>query len=140
MYSELTQKGVITRSWVVSSGDFQHMWDPNNPTRGMKMKNPLQTWLKEASKNDMESFTESTYEKMGLVESGTEMLLGKECKVLKGDMGKVLTWNGMLMLADFKMGAYVSRQEVTSIKTDVPVDAKYFIIPKNITFSEMPGF
>ena len=116
------------------------MWDVSKPGKGMKMQNPLTAWFKEASKGDVESFTESTYEKMGLVKSGTGMFLGKECNLFKGDMGKVLTWNGMLMTMDFKMGAYVSKQEATSVKTNVPVDAKYFVIPKNITFSEMPVF
>jgi hypothetical protein len=140
MYSELTQNGQMVKSWVVSSGDYQYMWDPSKPGQGMKMKNPLSSWIAEASGDDLASFAESTYEKMGFVKSGTETFLGKTCDVVKGDMGKVLTWKGMLMLMDFKMGVYVSRQEVTSIKTDVPVDAKYFVIPKNITFSEMPGF
>jgi hypothetical protein len=104
------------------------------------MKNPLISWIAEASENEIESFTESTYEKMGFVKSGQENFLGKQCEVVKGDMGKVLTWNGILMLMDFKMGAFVSKQEATSIKTDMPVDAKYFVIPKTVTFSEMPGF
>jgi hypothetical protein len=55
-------------------------------------------------------------------------------------MGKVLIWNGIMMLMDFKMGAYISKQEATSVKTNIPVDSKYFVIPKNTTFSEMPGF
>jgi hypothetical protein len=140
MYAELTQNGQTAKSWVVSSGDYQYMWDPSKPGQGMKIKNPLSSWIAEASGDDLESFAASTYEKMGFVKSGTETFLGKTCNVVKGDMGKVLTWNGILMLMDFKMGAYSSKQEVTSIKTDVPVDGKYFVIPKNITFSEMPGF
>jgi hypothetical protein len=55
-------------------------------------------------------------------------------------MGKVLTWNGILMLLDMKVMGTGSQQEVTKIQTNVPVDAKYFIIPGNIKFSEMPGF
>ena len=140
MYSEITQEGETTRSWVVSYGDYQYMWDPGQPVEGMKMKNPLLSWIKEASKGDMESFTIAAYEKMGMVRDGTETFLGKECTVIKGDMGKVLIWKGIMMLMDFKMGAYVSKQEATSVKTNVPVDSKYFVIPKNITFSEMPGF
>lgn len=140
MYSEINQEGKLTKSWVVSFGDYQYIWDPSKPGQGMKMKNPLISWIAEASENEIESFTESTYEKMGFVKSGQENFLGKQCEVVKGDMGKVLTWNGILMLMDFKMGAFVSKQEATSIKTDMPVDAKYFVIPKNVTFSEMPGF
>lgn len=140
MYSEITQKDQLTKSWVVSSGDYQYMWDPSKPSQGMKMENPLITWISRASEDDIESFTESTYRKMGFVKNGTEPFLGKTCDLIKGDMGKVLTWNGILMLMDFKMGAYVSKQEATSIKTDIPVDSKYFIIPKNIKFSEMPSF
>ena len=45
-----------------------------------------------------------------------------------------------MMLTDIRMGSYVSRQEATSVKTNVPVDAKYFVIPRNITFTEMNIF
>jgi hypothetical protein len=140
MYSEITQDGENTKSWVVAYGDYQYMWDPSDPTQGMKMRNPLLDWISQSSEKDLESFTVAAYEKMGMVRNGTEIFLGKECTVIKGDMGKVLIWKGIMMLMDFKMGAYVSKQEATSVKTNVPVDAKYFAIPKNITFSEMPGF
>lgn len=138
MYSEITQEGETTESWVVAYRDYQYMWDPDQPDQGMKMKNPLLSWIEEASKGDMESFTISSYEKMGMVKSGKEPFLGKECTVLKGDMGKVLIWNGIMMLMDFKIGAYISKQEATSVKTNIPVDGKYFIIPKEIIFTEMP--
>ncbi|MRR22812.1 hypothetical protein EG830_07510 [bacterium] len=140
MYSETTQEGETTRSWVVAYGDYQYMWNPDQPDEGMKMKNPMLSWIREASTGDMESFTISTYEKMGMVRNGTELFLGKECTVIKGDMGKVLIWKGIMMLMDLKMGAYISRQEATSVKTNIPVDGKCFIIPKNITFTEMPTF
>lgn len=140
MYSEITQDGETTKSWVVAYGDYQYMWDPDQPDEGMKMKNPLLSLINETSSGDMESITVSTYEKMGMVRDGTEIFLGKECTVIKGDMGKVLIWKGIMMLMDFKMGDYVSKQEATSVKTNVPVDGKYFIIPKSITFSEMPAF
>lgn len=140
MYMKTVTEGEESTSWVLTSGNYQYMWDPDQPEEGMKMKNPLISWIQETSKGDIESFTEQTYSKMGMVKSGTELCLGKECTVIKGKPGKVLIWNGIMMLSDFRMGAYVSRQEATSVKTDVPVDQKYFIIPKNITFSEMPGF
>ncbi|HUX56653.1 MAG TPA: hypothetical protein VMV77_06745 [Bacteroidales bacterium] len=70
---------------------------------------------------------------------GTGLFLGKECKVLKGNMGKLLTWNGITMLLDMKITGASSHEEVTDIQINVPVAAKYFIIPKKIRFSEMPG-
>jgi hypothetical protein len=140
MYIETVTEGEESKGWVVSHADYQYMWDPDQPADGMKMRNPLLTWITESSKDTLESYTEEMYTKMGMVKSGKETLLGKECTVIKGDMGKVLIWNGIMMLMDFKMGAYVSKQEATSVKTNVSVDAKYFSIPKNITFSEMPGF
>jgi hypothetical protein len=137
MYIETVADGEESRGWVVSSGDYQYMWDPDQPDDGMKMKNPLISWMNEASEGDMESFIEDSYTKMGMVKTGKEVLLGKECDVIKGDMGKVLVCNGILMLSDFRMGTYVSRQEATSVITNVPVNAKYFVIPQNITFIEM---
>jgi hypothetical protein len=38
------------------------------------------------------------------------------------------------------MGSVVSGQEVTSIKTNIPVAERYFRIPDNITFNQIPGF
>jgi len=140
MYMKTVSDGEESTSWVLTSGNYQYMWDPDQPDDGMKMKNPLISWIQEASKGDIESFTEETYLKMGMLKSGTELCLGKECTVIKGKPGKVLIWNGIMMLSDFKMGTYVSHQEATSVKTNLPVDAKYFILPKNIVFSEMPEF
>ena len=77
---------------------------------------------------------------MGMVRDGTDTFLGKECTVIKGEMGKVLIWKGIMMLMDFKMGAYLSKQEATSVKTDILVDQKYFVVPKNFTFTEMNMF
>jgi hypothetical protein len=140
MYMETITEGEESKGWVVAFGDYQYMWDPDQPGDGMKMKNPLLSWINEASNGDYESFTEEAYKKMGMVKSGKETLLGKECDVIKGDMGKVLLWNGIMMMMELKMGGYSSGQKATSIKTNVAVEPKYFIIPKNITFSEMPGF
>jgi len=140
MYTDAVEGGEKKRGWVVTSGDYQYMWDPDDLTKGMKLKNPIITWLASSSKGDIESFTESMYAKMGMAKSGTENFLGKDCKAMKGKMGKVLTWNGILMLLDMKMGSYVSQQEATSIRTNIPVEAKYFIIPKNMKFSEMPEY
>lgn len=140
MYMETVTEGEESKGWVVSHADYQYMWDPDQPADGMKMKNPLLTWITESSRDSLESFTEEMYTKMGMVKSGKETFLGKECDVIKGDMGKVLVWNGIMMMMEFKMGGYSSGQKATSVKTNVPVDAKYFVIPKNVTFSEMPGF
>ncbi len=117
---ETFTEGEESKGWVVSHADYQYMWDPDQPADGMKMKNPLLTWITESSKDTLESYTEEMYTKMGMVKSGKETFLGKECDVIKGDMGKVLVWNGIMMLMDFKMGAYSSSQKATSIKTNIP--------------------
>jgi hypothetical protein len=43
------------------------------------------------------------------------------------------------MLLDMKVMGGGSHQEVTKIQTNVPVDAKYFVLPKNTEFSELPS-
>lgn len=138
MFTDAVQNGEKQKGWVVTFGDYQYMWDPDDPTEGMKLKNPIITWLSESSKGDVVSFTESMYSKMGFSQAPDETFLGKSCKVMKGDMGKVLTWNGLLMLMDMKVMGVRSLQEVTKIQTNVPVEGKYFVLPKNIEFSEMP--
>jgi len=44
----------------------------------------------------------------------------------------------LIMFLDMKVMGTGSHQETTKIQTNVPVDAKYFVIPKNIEFSDMP--
>lgn len=139
-YTEMTEDGETVKGWTVSSGEYQYMWDLSAPTQGIKMKNPLMDWIMQSSEKDLESFTIAAYEKMGMVKSGKETFLGRECSIIRGEMGKVLIWNGILMCTEFRMGTYLSRQEATSVKTNVPVDAKYFVLPENIEFSEMPDF
>jgi len=138
MYNDAVQDGEKQKGWVVTFGDYQYMWDPDDPGEGMKLKNPIITWIAESSKGDVESYSESMYAKMGFKRAPDETFLGKPCKAMKGDMGKILTWNGILMLMDMKVMGSGSHQEVTNIQTNVPVDAKYFFLPKNTEFSELP--
>ncbi len=130
----------INKGWVISYKEYQYIFDPSKPDEGLKMKNPVIESLMQMDKQDYDKVAEDLYSKMGMKRSANEKFLDKDCVCFKGDMGKVLTWNGILMLMEMNYGGMKSRQEVTSIKTNVPVDAKYFEIPKNIKFSEMPLF
>jgi hypothetical protein len=128
------------KGWVVSFKEYQYIFDPANPDEGLKMKNPMIESLQKMDKPDFDKATEDMYSKMGFKKTGTEKFMDKDCIVFKGDMGKVLTWNGILMLMDMNYSGIQTKQEATSIKINVPIDEKYFEIPKNIKFSEMPGF
>ncbi|HQK69390.1 MAG TPA: hypothetical protein PLL94_14725, partial [Bacteroidales bacterium] len=61
MFSDAVQDGEKQKGWVVTFGDYQYMWDPDDPNEGMKLKNPIITWIAESSKGDVESFSESMY-------------------------------------------------------------------------------
>jgi hypothetical protein len=128
------------KGWIISHKEYQYIFDPEKPNEGLKMKNPMIEKLMNMDKQDYDKLAEDIYSQMGLKRAGTEKFLDKDCVCFKGDMGKVLTWNGILMLLDMDYGGMKSRQEVTSIKINVPVDEKYFEIPENIKFQEMPGF
>ena len=130
----------VNKGWVISYKEYQYIFDPAKPNDGLKMKNPIIESLMKMDKQDYDKVAEDLYSQMGMKKAGTEKFLDKDCITYKGDMGKILTWNGILMLMDMNYGGMKSRQEVTSIKVNVPVDAKYFEIPKNIKFSEMPVF
>lgn len=139
VYAEIVQQGEESKGWSLTLGEDQYMWDLNS-SQGMKAKNPMVKQMMELSEGDILEYMTGMYEKMGMTKSGTEVFQGKECTVFKGDLGKVLIWKGVMMMMEMKMGDMVSRQEVTSIKTNVKVDGKYFRIPDNITFNEIPGF
>lgn len=139
VYTETASYGNESRGWVVSIGEDQYMWD-SGKDQGMKTKNPVIKTMVESSGQDILSYMASMYEQMGMEKSGKEMFLGKECDVFSGPMGKVLIWKGIMLKMEMNLGTLVSRQEATSIKTNVPVDGKYFRMPENITFSEITGF
>lgn len=139
VYAEMVQRGEESKSWSLTLGEDQYMWDLNS-SQGMKTTNPMVKKMMELSGGDILEYMAGMYEQMGMAKSGTEMFQGKECTVFKGDMGKVLIWKGLMMMMEMKIGDMVSRQEVTSIKTNVNVDGKYFRIPDNVTFNEIPGF
>lgn len=139
VYAEIVQQGEESKGWSLTLGKDQYMWDLNS-SQGMKTKNQMVKQMMELSGGDILEYMADMYEQMGMTKSGTEMFQGKQCTVFKGDMGRVLIWKGLMMMMEMKIGDMVSRQEVTSIKTNVPVDNKFFRIPDNITFSEIPGF
>jgi hypothetical protein len=139
VYAEIVQQGGESKGWSLTLGEDQYMWDLNS-SQGMKTKNPMVKQMMELSGGEILEYMAGMYEQMGMTKSGTEMFQGKQCTVFKGDMGKVLIWKGLMIMMEMKIGDMVSRQEVTSIKTNVNVDSKYFRIPDNITFNEIPGF
>lgn len=139
VYAEITARGETSRGWSLTIGEDQYMWDINS-SQGMKAKNPMAKMLMDTSGGDIMTIMADMYGQMGMQQSGTEIFQGKECTVFKGDIGKVLIWKGLMMMMGMKMGDILSRQEVTSIKTNLHVDGKYFRVPDNINFNEIPGF
>ena len=125
---------------VIFLKDYQYIFDPSDPDNGLKMKNPIIETLQKMDKPDYDKAVEELYSKMGMNRSGTEKFMDRDCIVYKSDNGKILIWNGILMLMDMNYGGVETKQEVTSIDINKPVDEKYFEIPKNIKFSEMPMF
>lgn len=140
VYAEIITQGEQSKAWSLTIGEDQYMWDLARPGTGMKAKNPMANMMAGKTGEEMVAYTASMYEQMGMKKSGTEMFQGKECTLYKGDMGKVLIWNGLLMMMEINMGSVVSRQEATSIQTNVRVDGKYFRVPTDITFSEIPAY
>jgi len=140
MKMDTKRDGELNRGWVISLEEYQYIYDKSRSNEGWKLKNPIIEWIQQNSLKEIEKYTEDIYAKLGIFRAGTEKFLDKECLAYKGETGKVLTWNGILMFLNLNFGGEVTRQEVTSIETNVPVDAKYFEIPKNIKFSEMPMF
>lgn len=140
MKMDTKRSNEINKGWVISFKEHQYLFDPAQPDKGLKMKNPMIESLMKMDKQDYDKVAEDLYTAMGMKKSANEKFLDKDCICYKGDMGKVLTWNGILMLMDMNFSGMQTKQELTSIKTNVSVDKKYFEIPKNIKFSEMPGF
>ena len=136
-YSDLVMNNQPDKGWIISFDEMQYMYKEGNK-QGAKMKNPMIEGL--AKVNDLEKFVEETYNKMGFKPSGNEMHLGKECRVFKGEMGKVLTWNGLLMFMEMNVMGTITRQEATRIDVNVPVKKSVFELPTDVTFSEMNMF
>ncbi|MEP7234147.1 MAG: hypothetical protein ABI778_02515 [Ignavibacteriota bacterium] len=94
---------------------------------------------------DFKNMGESMMKDMGIKESGTETVLGKECKVYeysggtKGAMtGKTwIFWNSEPMKMDMKVANMTMKSHVTSIEENAAVSGDKFEIPANITIKEM---
>lgn len=137
-YSDMMMNNQPDKGWIISFDEMQYMFKEGSK-EGMKMKNPMIEGLMKV--NDMEKFIEETYGRMGFKPAGTEKYLGKDCKVFKGDMGKVLTWNGILMYMEMTVMGNTTRQEATKIDVNTRIKPSIFELPKDITFKElnMPG-
>jgi hypothetical protein len=136
-YMVITSGGKTQKSWVISLSEMQYIYDPVTKT-GQKMKNPMIEGLKEI--DDMEKFTEEMYAKMGFKPAGNENFLGRDCRVFKGNMGKVLTWNGLLMFMEMTVMGTTTGQEATKVEVNVPVKASLFEVPADVTFTDIPAF
>ena len=140
MKMDTKRGGELNRGWVISLEEYQYIYDKSRSNEGWKLKNPIIEWIQQNSLKEIEKYTEDIYAKLGIVRAGTEKFLGKECLAYKGENGKLLTWNGILMYLNLNFGGELTQQEVTSIKVNIPVDKKYFEIPKDVKFSDLPMF
>jgi hypothetical protein len=138
MKNNIKMEGKSENGWIISLKDEQYIFDPAKSNEGIKMKNPLLEGFFEMQQSDFDKFVEEFYTKMGYKKVGTEKYAGKDCIVYKGDLGKILIWNGILLYTESNFAGVYSKQETTSLKVNVPVDSKYFQIPKNIKFTEAP--
>ena len=139
MKMDTKRDGELNRGWVISLEEYQYIYDKSRSNEGWKLKNPIIEWIQQNSLKEIEKYTEEIYAKLGIIRAGTEKYLDKECLAYKGENGKLLTWNGILMFLHLNYGV-ITQQEVTSIKVNIPVDEKYFEIPKDVKFSDLPMF
>lgn len=139
MYSELVIKGETVKQWVVLHGDYQFTWNPAKPANGIRIKNPVLVWAKEKPDKNVTSYNESVWLKKGMRKYGTETCLKRPCIAYKGNVGKLVVWHGILMLLDLKTYDEITHQAATSVKTNVVINPKYFVIPRNVKFTEKPA-
>ena len=135
-YSDMIMNGQPDKTWAVSLDDMQYIYKEGSK-QGMKMKNPLTEELTKVK--DLEKFTEEIYNQMGFKPAGTESYQGKECRVFKGEMGKVLAWNGLLMYMEMNVMGTTTRQEAVKVDVNTRVKPSVFDLPTDVTFTEMPA-
>lgn len=137
--NDITSFGNNEKGWIISIKDDQYKFDPEKSDEGIKMKNPILEAFFEMEQKDFDKFADELYSRMGFKKAGTEKFLNKDCVVYKGDLGKILAWNGLLLYSETEVGGIKASQEAVSVKVNVPIDRKYFEIPKNIKFKEVPS-
>jgi hypothetical protein len=136
-YSDLIMNGQPDKTWAFSFDDMQYGYKVGSK-QGMKMKNPMTEEL--IKEGDLEKFMEKIYDQMGFKPAGTESYQGKECRVFKGDMGKVLAWKGLLMYMEMNVMGTTSKQEAVKVDINARVKPSVFDLPGDVTFKEMPAF
>lgn len=106
------------KGWVISLKEYQYMFDPAQPDKGLKMKNPMIESLLKMDKPDFDKVAEDLYSKMGMKRVGTEKFMDKDGIVFKSDMGKSvnLEWhsnvNGYELQRDKnKTGSHINKNK-----------------------------
>ncbi len=135
-YLNTVRNGEKKKGWVITLGETQYMFDPEESSEGMKMKNPIITFFENCE--DIKKCSEDMLIKMGYKKEGTRLFLNKTCDVWKSKNGEMLVYKGVMLRNQMNMMGYKSLQEAVSFDEGVVVPASKFEIPKNIVFKEMP--
>jgi hypothetical protein len=65
--------------------------------------------------------------------AGTEVFLGKECKLWKSKKATKLTWNGVVLKSEINFLTMMV-EKATSIKIDIEIPSSKFDIPQNVKY------
>lgn len=139
-----------SKSVTIIDGEWIITYDPDKKT-GTKMKNPMYDSFKGKSEEEMKKFAEQMGDAMNteVKEKGTEVILGKTCKVSEGvsNMMGMKTTTKMWMYKNFMMkmqtegmGSKVN-ETTTKFEEGAKVDPNKLKIPSEVKITEMqmPG-
>lgn len=136
-YINTVRSGEKNKGWIITLGENQYLFDPEESSEGMKMKNPVIQYF--INCEDIKKCSEEMLVKMGYKKEGTKMFLGKNCDVWKSKNGEILVYKGIMLRNQMSMMGYKTLQEAVSFKEGVTIPPEKFEIPENIKFSDMPG-
>ncbi|HJX71792.1 MAG TPA: hypothetical protein VJ346_07565 [Bacteroidales bacterium] len=136
-YRNTVRHGEENKGWVITHGETQYLFDPEESSEGWKMKNPIIQYFNDCE--DIAKCNEDMLAKIGYQKAGTRMFLNKNCDVWKSKNGEMLVYKGIMLRNQMSVMGSKTLQEATSFSEGATIPAAKFEVPKNIEFSEMPG-
>jgi hypothetical protein len=136
-YKNTVRNGEVNKGWVITLGETQYLFDPEESSEGWKMKNPVIKFFSDCE--DINKCSEDMLTRLGYKKEGTRMFLNKNCDVWKSKNGEMLVYKGIMLRNQMSVMGTSSLQEAASFKEGAAIPASKFEVPENIKFNDMPG-
>jgi hypothetical protein len=125
-------------NYTLVDSAYTHSWDPES-----KMGSRYPNDAKSPENINFNALTDEVKKEFNIKEEGTEVVLGKNCKVFSIDYkngelkGKYSVWHGITLKAEATAKGSGIEMIATKLEENVPIAADKFKLPSGINWAEL---